>query len=338
MEGAEGLCISELSGPSDTGFSNDTLLFDLAWNDGGRERSEGLVVRIEPTGFKIFPSYDIEQQFRVMRLLGSTDVPVPRTRWLEEDPAILGAPFYVMERVEGRVPTDNPPYHMDGWVTGIRPEERAKLWWNGLEVLARIHRLDWKGEGFGFLDAPQWGSDPLEQQLRYYEDYLGWAGQGRPHPTSEAGLEWLRKHRPDGEPTALCWGDARLGNMIFRDGECVAVLDWEMAALGSPEADFGWWLFFDDHHSAGCGVPRLGGFPEREETIARYEEWSGHRVRNLEYYEILAGFRFSVIMIRVAEQFREAGLLPAESTFETDNTCTRLLAKMLDLPPPAEAG
>ena len=181
---AEALRIPELSGPSDTGFSNDTLLFDLVWNEAGRERSEGLVVRIEPTGFKIFPRYDIAQQYRVMRLLEPTGVPVPRMRWLEEDPEILGAPFYVMERVEGRVPTDNPPYHMAGWVTEIRPEERTKLWWSGLEVLARIHRVDWRGQGLELLDAPQWGSDPLEQQLRYYEDYLRWAAL--PHATTVA--------------------------------------------------------------------------------------------------------------------------------------------------------
>jgi aminoglycoside phosphotransferase (APT) family kinase protein len=328
--------MSELTGPSNTGFSNDTLLFDLSWKESRRQQREPLVVRIQPTGFQIFPSYDVARQFQVMQMLAETDVPVPRMFWLEEDPGILGAPFYVMERVEGRIPTDNPPYHMAGWMTEVKPEDRGAIWWSGLETLARIHRLDWKQAGFDFLDAPEWGETPLEQQLRYYEHYLEWGARGKPHPTSEAALEWLDKHRPEDEPTSLCWGDSRLGNMIFDGNRCVSVLDWEMVSLGSAEMDFAWWLFFDHHHSVGCGVPKLDGFPPREETIARYEEWTGHRVRHLEYYEILAAFRFSVIFIRVAQQLVEAGLIPQDSTFETDNICTRLLAEMLELPLPSE--
>jgi aminoglycoside phosphotransferase (APT) family kinase protein len=332
---AEGIRISDLRGPGNTGFSNDTLLLDLAWRGRSGPEDDALVVRVEPSGLRVFPFYDLAREFRILRILEGSDVPVPHARWMEQDPSILGAPFYVMERLEGRVPPDNPPYHISGWVTEIAPEERARIWWSGLEVLARIHRIDWKRAGLGFLDAPQLARDPLEGQLRYYERYLEWAARGRPHPTSDAALRWLVKHRPEEEPTALCWGDARLGNMIFRDGRCVAVLDWEMAALGSPEADLGWWLFFDHHHSAGCGAPRLAGFPSRAESVARYEEWTGHRVRHLEYYEIFAAFRFSVIMMRVAQQLEEHGLLPRGSDFETNNTCTRLLAAMLGFPAPA---
>jgi len=125
--------------------------------------------------------------------------------------------------------------------------------------------------------------------------------------------------------------------MIFREGRCVAVLDWEMVSLGSPEADLAWFLFLDRHHSEGVGTPRLPGFPSREATVERYAERTGHAPRHLHYYEVFAAFRFSVIMIRLAQQLQVLGLLPADSDFETNNIPSRLLARLLDLPPPAEA-
>ena len=327
---AEDVRVSEFSGSGTTGFSNDTLLFDLAWREAGCERSERLVLRIEPAGLRVFPEYDLGLQFRIMQRLATTDVPVPRTFWLEEDPSVLGNPFYVMGRVDGRIPDDNPTYHMGGWMTEVSPEERAAVWWSGVETMARIHRLDWRA--LALLREPSGGRTPLEALLDECERYLRWISEGERsrYPLSEAALAWLREHRPRGsEPTALCWGDSRLGNMIFREGRCVAVLDWEMATLGNPAQDLAWWLFFDEHHSAGAGVPRLAGLPGREETIARYREWSGINPQDLEYYDLLACFRFSIILARLGRQFREYGVMPAEADFDRNNTCTRMLEPRL---------
>src|SRR6185295_15576045 len=230
----------------------------------------------------------------------------------------LGAPFFVMEKVDGRIPGDNPPYHAAGWVTEIAPAERAALWWHGLEVLARIHRLDWRATGLDFLSGHMPGPPGVLRQLAYYERFLAWA-RGRPQPIAEAALAWLRARVPAEEPVGVCWGDARIGNMIFRDGRCVAVLDWEMATLGNPEQDLGWWLFLDRHHSEGIGLPRLDGFPSREETVARYEELTRRRVRHLEFYELFAGFRFAVIMCRLAQMLIAFDALPSDSDLETNN-------------------
>ncbi len=339
LPAAQDLALSPLSGPSATGFSNDTLLFDATWTADGQTHTRGLVVRVQPTGLTVFPEYDMARQFRVMEILGRTDVPVPRVLWLEDDAQVLGAPFYVMERVEGRIPTDTPPYHMGGWMTEIAPEERAAIWWSGLETMARLHRLDPAAHGMGFLDLPPPGATALDRQLNYYERFLTWAARGRPQPTCEPALQWLQRHRPrHPEPVGLCWGDARIGNMIFRDGTCVAVLDWEMATLGNPEQDLAWFLFLDRHHSEGCSVPRLPGFPSRAESVARWEACTGRTARHLDYYEVFAAFRFAVIMIRVAQQLTAHGLFPPDSDFETNNTVTALLARILDLPPPGARG
>lgn len=332
--------VSDLVAPQSSGFSNDTLLFDLEYTRAGRAEREPLVVRIEPTGFQVFPEYDLTLQFRTMQRLAGTAIPVPPTRWIEtEDRGVLGGAFYVMGQVPGRVPPDNPPYHAAGWLTEATPAERAAIWWAGVETLAAIHRLDWQRLGFADLARPALGATPLDWQLAYYDRYLEWAARGRPQPTAEAARAWLRAHQPADEPTVLCWGDARIGNIIFAGTRPAAVLDWEMVTLGSPEMDLAWSIFLDRHHSEGIGVARLEGFPGYEETVARYEALSGHRVRHLHYYQVLAGYRFAVIMCRIAQQMVTYGAMDEAGgrAFELDNTVTRLLARILELPPPSVA-
>jgi aminoglycoside phosphotransferase (APT) family kinase protein len=164
---------------------------------------------------------------------------------------------------------------------------------------------------------------------------MHWVAPDKDLSTCRAALDWLRSNRPREElPVRFCWGDSRLGNMLFHENRCVAVLDWEMMRLGDPEEDFAWWLFFDRHNSEGYEAPRLEGFPSREETKARYEERVGRKVNHLEYYEILAAFRFSLIMVRVVKQLKTYEVLPDDSDFEVDNASSRMLAKMLELPPP----
>jgi len=330
MPEALDLHLSELTQPPSTGFSNETLLFDCAWRERGVEHRRGLVARVKATRFHVFPEYDVERQYRILEILGTkTDVPVPRVHGYERDEELLGAPFFVMERIEGRVPDDNPPYHAAGWVTEVSPAERERMWWEGVEMLARIHALDWRSLDLAFLETPGKAPTPLGRQLDYYERFLEWAAEGSARPLESSVLRWLRANAPGGEePMRLSWGDSRLGNLMFRDGRCVAVFDWEMATLLSPVADFAWWIYFDRHHSEGCDVPRLDGFPSREATIARYRERTGFAVDHLDYYEIFAAFRFAVIMIRVLRQLVAAGMLPAE--FEKDSTASRLLAKLVD--------
>jgi len=334
---ARTLEVSGLTSPESSGFSNDTLLCDVRWSDGHDDHVEHFVVRIEPQGFRVFPEYDVGLQFKAMQLLEPTDVPVPHMRWLEtEDTELLGAPFFVMDKIEGRVPTDRPPYHAGGWMTEISPEERAAIWWGGVESMAKVHRLDPDGVGFGFLDRPELGKRSFDQHLTYYERYFEWGARGLPQPTLAATLDWLRENDPKDDRRALVWGDARIGNIIFDGTRPAAVIDWEMVTLGSPEQDLAWSIFLDRHHSEGMGLPRLEGFPSFEETVARYEEWSGHEVRNLDFWQVFAGFRFGVIFLRLAQQMAQYDVLSPEQAraFELDNMVTQLLAKDLDLPVP----
>jgi aminoglycoside phosphotransferase (APT) family kinase protein len=339
LGGARDLTLTPLVAPTSSGFSNETLLCEATWTDAGAPRRESLVVRIQPTGYQVFPEYDMGLQFRTMQLLAQTDVPVPRVLWLEtQDDSIFGAPFYVMAKVAGRVPTDQPPYHVGGWMMEISPAERRAIFLGGFEAMARIHKLDLDATGFGFLRRPELGANGLEQELAYYERYLEWAGAGREQPVAEAARSWLQKNKPSGEPEGLVWGDARIGNIIFDGTKLAAVLDWEMVTCGSPEKDIGWAVFLDRHHSEGLGAPRLEGFPSYDECMAYYESRTGHRVAHLHYYQVFAGFRFSVVMMRIAQQLLHYGLMTKEQSraMEIDNTVTKLTAKLLDLPPPSE--
>jgi aminoglycoside phosphotransferase (APT) family kinase protein len=331
---ASELELSELAAPQASGFSNETLLFDLAWREGGRARRESLVVRIQPTGYQVFPEYDMRAQFESMRLLERAGVPVPKTHWIESDPGVLGAPFYVMGKVTGRVPSDRPLYTTEGWLKEATPAEQEKIWWGAIDSMAAIHKIDWRSAGFGFVDHPELGDTPLDQHMAYYERYLRWAARGKPQPTTEAAWEWLVKHKPDDREDSLCWGDARIGNIVFEGTRPVAVLDFEMVTHGNGEQDLAWAIFLDRHHSEGIGVPRLPGFPSFEDTIARYEGLVGRKTRHLHWYGIWAAFRFCVIFIRIAQQMVHYGVLPADSKFETNNIVTNLLAKDLGLPAP----
>ncbi|GAA3946767.1 phosphotransferase family protein [Actinomadura viridis] len=327
-----GARILTLDTPSTSGFSNETLIFEAAWDGpGGRERHRTFVARVAPVRYRIFPDARFEEQYRLMRILDErTDVPVPPILWYEPSPEPLGAPFFVMGHAEGRVPTDMPPYHTDGWVTRVPPEERAAMWWSALEILARVHRLDPVALDLGFLDQPEWGAAPgLGQRLAYYRHYLRWAYDG-PQETALRALAWLEANRPDEPgPPALLWGDARIGNVVFRDGAPVAALDWETAVLGAPEEDLAWFLYLDRHHSEGVGAPRLPGFPSHAETTGRYEELLGRPLRHLEYYEVLSGFKFAVIMARIGQAMIDFGWIEPDADFPYANTCTRLLDRIL---------
>lgn len=331
MPEADGVTVADLRVPGGTGFSNETLVLDLSFREDGDDHERSLVVRLQAPEATIFPDLDVGRQATVMSALARhSDVPVPEVLWTEPDGTLLGTPFFVMEKVEGEVPTDIPSYNAEGFIAAMAPAERRKLWESAIEKMARVHRVDWRAAGLDLLDRPADGPTGLPQLLTYLERYTEWAVRRRPYPTAERAWEWLRSHRPsDPGPVTLCWGDARVSNMMFSGTECVAVLDWEMAFLGPAEQDLGWWLYFDRFSAEGYGVERLDGLPGREESIAHYEALAGRKVRDVEFYEVLAGYYFAVIMVHVAETLKGMDLLPDDSDFAFDNTATELLGKVL---------
>jgi aminoglycoside phosphotransferase (APT) family kinase protein len=324
--GADGSVeLGEFRGPGATGFSNETLIVDGTWTAGGVAQSGSWVVRVAPTGYTLFPDSAFDVQYRVLTgLAAHSNVPVPRVLWYEQDPSFLGAAFFVMEEVHGVVPPDNPPYHMGGWLFDVSEQVRERIWWGCIDTIAELHQTDASALGLpGLLEG-------LPAQLAYYERFLEQVEEHEQVPVARRALEWLKANQPTPEESVLCWGDARIGNVMYDDaGNRLAVLDWEMVSLGSPAQDVAWALFLDRHHSEGMDVERLPGFPSTEQTIARYERLSGRTLRNLDYYEVFAGFRFSVIMGKLAHIFKDWELIPADHDMGQNNNASRLTEKVL---------
>jgi len=318
--------LSDLGGPAYSGFSNETLLVDASWKDplgGGHFRR--LAVRLEPSAHQVFPDVGFERQVRVIRTLETTAVKVPRIPWFEEDPAVLGARFFVMDRIDGRAPTDNPPYHTGGWLLDVSPQVRSVIWMNGLDAMVDVHRLD--PATLGFLDHVT----PKEQIARDRE-YLAWTLHGRSHPIVEETLDVLERTGPEetAEPSVV-WGDARIGNMLFDDtGDVLAVLDWEMVSIGDPLADLAWFILLDRHHSESMGAPRLEGFPSYEETLARWEAATGRSTKTFSWWLLLGAARWAAIMTRVMDLMEDTGLMPGARQMAFENTAVNELRAILD--------
>ncbi|MFE7655577.1 phosphotransferase family protein [Streptomyces bottropensis] len=317
--------------PKEAGFSGEILLFDAEWIEGGTSRRRPLAVRVAPTGHRVFPEDFWGDQVRLLKLLGDTGLPVPPVLWDEPSAEYLGAPFLVMERVDGQVPADLPSYHRQGWLTRLPPAGRAAVWNGGVDALAAVHRLDPKEAGADFLDRPEFGPTGPAQLLRHFTHHLDFYGVADDNTTAADALDRLRAHVPDDQgPASLLWGDARIGNIIYAGTRPAALLDWEMAALGPAESDLAWYLHMDRHLSEGVGVPRLAGLPGRAETVARWEEGVGRTARDLPYYELFAAYRFCVVTARVARLLDESGILPPGTDFPLHRNATALLAKVLD--------
>lgn len=307
-DGATDVAVSGLDAPAATGHSSETVLFDASWTTAdGERRTDSLVLRTAPGGHTVFPTYDLGLQYRVMEVVRDhSDVPVPPLRWFEPDPSWIGNEFIVMGRVEGRVPPDRMPYTMDGWLLEATPQEQRSVQLAGVRTLAAIHAIDWRATGLDVLDRRHFGSTGLDQQLGEYRHFLAWGRGSHPHHRFHEVADWLTAHRPDPEPPAvLNWGDARIGNMIFRDGEVAAVLDWEMATLGPRHVDLAWYCLFERFFSSELGVANLPGFEPTDRVVADYCEAAGPGVEiephELGWYLVWGAYRYALVMMRLVQ-------------------------------------
>jgi aminoglycoside phosphotransferase (APT) family kinase protein len=305
-EGAE---VTDVQVP-DNGMSNDSVRFRL---DG-----EALVGRLAPapdSHYPTFPTYDLDLQRRVLELVRTrTDVPVPEVVHVELSDEWLGVPFLLMRAVEGVVPTDSPNYLMDpgGWFLQGTPEDWKRMERSTIDVLVRLHRIADDGEATAFLRSDAPGDTALARQLADHRSYYEWARDGHTVPILERAFDALTATLPANDRSVLNWGDARPGNIIYRDFEPAAVLDWEMARVGPPEIDVSWATFF---HRFFASMGELGGLSvpamfDRAETVATYEQLSGDRLEDLAWYEALAGFHFGIILARMSLRSVAFGLQP----------------------------
>lgn len=302
--------IEVLGGPGGAGFSSETVLFDVSFRRGGEPQLGRYVLRLPPPrdAFPLFPRYDLVRQATVMRLVRErSQVPVPAVPWFVEDEAVLGEPFLVMERVDGIAVSDVPPYVFGGWLADATKADRDRVEAGMVRVLAGIHGVELTPEEADALELGAPGETPLRRHVANQWAYYEWirAEAGTRFPLVERAFEKLDATWPEEGPAVVSWGDARLANVLFRDFEPVAVLDWESAAIAPREVDLGWCIFFHQYFQRVAerfGYPGIPDFFERDRVVAAYEEASGQRVRDLDWYLLYAELRQALTSIRVTSR------------------------------------
>ena len=341
--GADELRVTELQTPATSGASALTFIFRCAWTAGGVESEDGFVARVvpaDPDSGGLFMDYDLEMEAALARA-ASKVVPTPAIVAVEPDNTdVFGNPFLITRFIPGRVVTDQPPLTSpESWVWKLAEEQQAKMADECLKAIVAVQTLDPVKEQIPglrpSLDAP----NKIAAYIDYWERAYHWGNRPedhRPHEVWDATLAYLRANIPQDEPSVLNWGDGRVGNMIFDDKlDAIAVLDWEMACLGSPEIDLAYFLFHLRWTTEGFDLPQLPGFPTATQAVERFEELSGHTVKHQYFYEMFGCLRMIALGSRYAVLLEDAGLAPAEADIARNNPGVKVSEAYLERGPGA---
>lgn len=272
------------------GHSNETFFV--------RRGDDEWVLRRPPLGAFLPSAHDVLREFRVLDALKDTPVRVPRTVISCEDESVIGAPFYLMEKIDGVVIRQELP---DLFTEAHRAHIGDEL----VDALVELHSVDPVSCG---LDSFAKLTGYLERQLKR------WTGQldltmpfSRPLPDLERIGKWLADNRPETQKTSIVQGDYKLDNVMFATAtpaKLIAILDWEMSTLGDPLADLGWMISFwrepgDETGDLFADTTRgteQPGFRTRDELIGRYTDATGLDTDKLEYYVVLAIWKLAILL------------------------------------------
>jgi aminoglycoside phosphotransferase (APT) family kinase protein len=255
-----------------------------------------LVLRKQPPG-KLLPSaHAIDREYRVMKALSGTTVPVPRLVLFHEDPSVIGTPFYVMDRLEGLV------FH-DCGLPNIPLEQRRPMYQSLAQTLAQLHNI--QPEVVGLSDYGKAGNYFSRQIARWTKQWE--LSQTRDDHNIQKLIDWLPAHIPDDDVTTIAHGDYRLGNVMFHPSEprIIGVLDWELSTLGHPLADLAhccmlWHVLPSEYGGLKGEDLHALGLPEQAEYEEVYYEAAQHKVRMTGFHLAFALFRFAVIFEGIA--------------------------------------
>jgi len=259
------------------------------------------VLRRPPLGHVVATAHDMGREYRVLAGLASTDVPVPRVDAFCDDVAVNGAPFYVMELVDGRIlrtPED---------MAGLTAEDARRCSYELVDVLARLHAVDYGAVGLGDFGRPD--GFLARNVARWGKQWQ--ANKTRELPEIDELARRLDRALPESGAPSIVHGDYRLDNtMLALDdaARVVAVLDWEMSTLGDPLTDLGLFLVYwggDNGPAVGssAGIASVDGFVSKDEIVARYAEQSGRSIEHLDFYVVFATYKLAVILEGINARF-----------------------------------
>ncbi len=255
------------------------------------------VLRRAPKHASSSTAHDVLREFRILDAIKDTPVPIARPVVACGDPEVFGAPFYVMDRIEGKPILKAVP---EAWVAA--PEVHGRALEELVDVLVAIHAVDWRSCGLGDLAHVD---DYLAHQLARWLTQLDSYG-GRELAAARDVAAWLETNRPGGQPSTLCHGDYKLDNVLFAPESpprLLAVVDWEMAGIGDPIVDLAWALIF---HPGPEGTLRLGmaneprfataRLPDRRTLCERYAAGSGRDVTAITWYDVFARWKLAIVL------------------------------------------
>jgi aminoglycoside phosphotransferase (APT) family kinase protein len=282
------------------GYSNLTYLL--------RSASRELVLRRPPVGADIRGGHDMEREFRMLSRLRPVFPFVPLALAACHDPAVIGAPFYVMARVTGVVPRTRDVLAglgMDAVATGLLA---ARF----VSTLAALHAVDWAAAGLEDLGKP---AGYVARQVRGWTERYARARTDEV-PAIERAAAWLAEHQPPESGAAVIHNDFKFDNVVLDPASPAtirAVLDWEMATLGDPWMDLGtslgYWVDRDDppawQQMVPGGVTLFPGMPTREEVVAAYEARTGRAVDSPVFYYVFGLFKVAVIAQQIHRRYRQ---------------------------------
>jgi len=273
--------------------------------------SGNYVLRRKPPGPLLPSAHAVDREFRVMRALAQTPVPVPRVYALCEDEAVIGSAFYVMEHLDGRIFWDQRLPEMAG------PAERAAMFDSMNRVIADLHRVDYAAVGLGEFGRP--GNYMARQIARWSRQYR--ASETATIAAMDRLIEWLPEHLPPEGPPAIVHGDYRLDNLIFHKTEprVIGVLDWELSTIGDPLADFAYhvltWRVTPELFRGLAGVDFAAlGIPDEADYVAAYCRRTGREaIEGWEFYLVYSLFRIAAILQGIAKRAIEGTAAAADA-------------------------
>jgi len=305
-----GLVVQQFGG----GQSNPTFLLTSGANR--------FVLRKKPPGKLLKSAHQVDREYRIMKALAATDVPVPHMIVLCEDESVIGTAFYVMAYLEGRI-------FRDPQMPGSTPAERAAVLDCMNDVLARLHKVDFERIGLGDFGRP---GNYFERQIsRFIQQYR--AAQTEQIPEMEELIAWLPGNIPVEDSVSIAHGDYRLENTIFHPTEprMIAVLDWELSTIGHPLADLAYnCLGYHYTHPRQGGLVDIDhaalGIPTEAEHVRRYCERTGRgAIEKWPFYVSFSLFRLASISQGVYKRGLD-GNASSETAAHYGNTCQFLAA------------
>lgn len=264
-----------------------------------RSGSFEFVIRKQPEGSLLPGAHAVDREYRVMKALAGTGVPVPRMLHYCEDRSVLGTPFYVMEFLAGRV-------LMDQALPGMTPAERGAIYAEMNRVLAALHCVDYRQVGLETFGKPAnyFGRqiDRWSKQCRASTLPLG--------DSMQRLMDWLPDHIPEGDETSIVHGDYRMDNLVFHATEprVIGILDWELSTLGHPLADLSYHcMSWHIPPSLWRGIAGLDfaalGLPTEAAYVQQYAQATGRdRIDHWDFYMAYNLFRMAAILHGIAQR------------------------------------